>query len=959
MIDPLPHQITAVYEYMLPRQPLRFLLADDPGSDKTIMAGLYIKELIIRGDLQRCLVVCPGNLAEQWQDELWQRFQLPFELLTNDRIESARTGNAFAEMPLVIARLDKLARNDGLQEKLEQVDWDLVVVDEAHKMSASFFSGEIKYTKRHHLGQLLAKTTRNFLLMTATPHNGKEEDFQLFMSLLDADRFEGRFREGVYSTDVSDLMRRMVKEKLLKFDAKHLFPERRAYTLAYRLSNLEARLYRAVTEYVQEEFNRADALQSGGRKGSVGFALTILQRRLASSPEAIYQSLKRRRERLEKRLREMELISRGIGAEIGAQVAGYADWSEDEIDDLQDLPAEEFEKLEEAVMDRATDALTVDELRSEIETLQRLERLAREVRHSGVDRKWEELSRLLQDDEAMFDEQGHRRKLVIFTEHKDTLTHLADRIHTLLGRPEAVVIIHGGIRRDERRLVQEQFTQDRDVVVLVATDAAGEGINLQRAHLMINYDLPWNPNRLEQRFGRIHRIGQTEVCHLWNLLAEETREGDVYLTLLRKLERERETLGGAVFDVLGQAIAGAELRRLMIEAIRYGDQPEVRARLTQKVEGALDQEQLKTLIDEQALAHEMMGASQVYAIRQTMERLEAQRLQPHFVSSFFKAAFQHLGGTLREREPGRYQIRHVPAIIRQRGRLLGHGDHVLRSYERICFEKEHRQVPGKLTADFVCPGHPLLDATIDLILERYRGLMKQGAVLVDDSDPGEQMRALFYLEHSIQDAHTNPDGRRRIASRRLQFVEMPVESGDAASATPEARNAGPAPYLDYRPIAADEATLVAPLVEEMRATQDLERQALGYAVANIVPQHIAEVRQRREPLIDKTRAAVKERLTKEIMYWNNRALQSKLREEAGKSNVKLNSALARRRAEGLRKRMAELEEDRQLAASPPAAIGGALVIPAGLLARLRGDRESEPALFAREPSAWNCPPWPR
>ena len=242
VVDPLPHQITAVYEAMLPRQPLRFLLADDPGAGKTIMAGLLIKELIARGDLQRCLIVCPGSLAEQWQDELYRRFHLPFEILTNDKLEAARTGNWFLETNLVIARLDKLSRNEDVQQKLQAPDcrWDLVVCDEAHKMSATFFGGEIKYTKRYRLGQLLSTLTRHFLLMTATPHNGKEEDFQLFMALLDGDRFEGRFRDGVHVADVSDLMRRMVKENLLKFDGTPLFPERIAYTVPYKLSDAEA-----------------------------------------------------------------------------------------------------------------------------------------------------------------------------------------------------------------------------------------------------------------------------------------------------------------------------------------------------------------------------------------------------------------------------------------------------------------------------------------------------------------------------------------------------------------------------------------------------------------------------------------------------------------------------------------------------------------------------------------------
>ncbi len=953
LIEPLPHQITAVYEHMLSRQPLRFLLADDPGSGKTIMAGLFIKELLIRGDLRRCLVVCPGSLAEQWQDELYRRFHLPFEILTNDRIEAARTGNVFQEMPLLIARLDKLARNDGLQAKLLLTDWDLVVCDEAHKMSASYFGGEVSYTKRYRLGQGLGGIARHFLLMTATPHNGKEEDFELFMALLDADRFEGRHRDGVHTSDASDLMRRLPKEQLLKFDGRPLFPERLAYTVPYQLSSLEARLYHDVTEYVRQEFNRADALESEGRKGTIGFALTILQRRLASSPEAIYQSLKRRRERLERRLAETELLSRG--AAVALPVAEAI--SPDDLADLEDAPAEEVEQVEEELVDQATAARTVAELRVEIGMLQRLEGLALEVRRSGTDRKWEELSRLLQNQAEMFDASGSRRKLVIFTEHRDTLRYLADRIRTVLGRPEAVVLIHGGLGREERTKAQESFTQDKEVQVLVATDAAGEGINLQRAHLMINYDLPWNPNRLEQRFGRIHRIGQTEVCHLWNLVAQETREGDVYLTVLRKLEREREALGGAVFDVLGRALDGAELRKLMIEAIRYGDRPEVRARLSQVVEGALDRDRLRDLLADRALAHDVMDASAVEHIRLDMERLEARKLQPHFIAGFFKAAFAHLGGALRERETGRYEISHVPAVIRQRDRVIGTSEPVLTRYERICFEKTLIAVPGKPLAAFLCPGHPLLDATIDLMLERYRDLMKQGAILVHENDPGEDLRALFYLEHSIQDARPGDSGSRRVVSRRLQFVELPLASspparlpwvGDGGGA----RDAGPAPYLDYRPLRDDEHALVAPVVEQALNDRDLEGQAIACAIQDLVPKHLGEVRRVREPLIAKTIAAVKDRLTKEIAYWDHRAEELKAQELAGRVNARINSGKARQRADELetrlRSRLAELEQEGQIAALPPAVIGVALVVPGGLLARLRGERRATPGLFARE-----------
>ncbi|HOD83606.1 MAG TPA: helicase-related protein [Phycisphaerae bacterium] len=965
VVDPLPHQITAVYESMLPRQPLRFLLADDPGAGKTIMAGLLIKELIARGDLQRCIVVCPGSLAEQWQDELYRRFHLPFDILTNDKLEAARTGNWFMETNLVIARLDKLSRNEDVQQKLLAPDcrWDLVVCDEAHKMSATVFGNEIKYTKRYRLGQLLSTVTRHFLLMTATPHNGKEEDFQLFLALLDGDRFEGRFRDGVHVTDASDLMRRMVKEGLLKFDGTPLFPERVAYTVPYKLSDAEAHLYKAVTDYVREEFNRAEALQNDKRAGTVGFALTILQRRLASSPEAIYQSLRRRRERLEARLRELEVLQRG------GQTAPVLDLTvppmdAEDVEDLEDAPDNEVQAVEEEVLDQATAARTIAELKAEIEGLKGLESLALTVRRSGMDTKWRELASLLGEifstaeppDSALPDgaevprqipkhKSSPHQKLVIFTEHRDTLNYLQRNVSTLLGRPEAVVVIHGGMGREERAKAQEAFKHDPDVQVLLATDAAGEGINLQRAHLMVNYDLPWNPNRLEQRFGRIHRIGQTEVCHLWNLVAEETREGDVYRKLLEKLEQARQALGGQVFDVLGKLqFEGRPLRELLIEAIRYGEREDVKMRLFTAVERAFDQRQLQELLEERALAHDAMDASRVRQIREDMERAEARRLQPHYIESFFIEAFTRLGGTLKQREPRRYEATHVPAPVRNRDRLIGIGEPVLPRYERIAFEKNLVAPQGQPLAAFVCPGHPLLDSVIDLTLERHRDLLKRGTVLVDERDPGMEPRMVFYLEHAIQDASLTRSGERRVISKRMLYVELGPDGST--------RHVQYAPYLDYRPLSAGEPALEAILARPECAwiSRELEQKVQGYAVASVVPEHLAEVRGRAQSLLAKTEAAVKDRLTKEITYWDHRAEQLKLQEQAGKSNAKLNSGEARKRADNLQarlhKRLEELKLEAQISPLPPVVLGGLLVVPAGLIAAMTGQPSAAPGVPA-------------
>ena len=773
---------------------------------------------------------------------------------------------------------------------------------------------------------------------TASGNNGKEADFQLFMALLDGDRFEGKFRDGVHVTDTSDLMRRLVKEQLLKFDGTPLFPERIATTASYKLSDAEADLYKQVTDYVREEFNRADALENGGQKGTVGFALTILQRRLASSPEAIFQSLRRRKERLQKRLREEQLNKRATGVRLNLN-DNLPTYDSDDLDELDDAPDAEIEAAEDKVVDQASAARTIAELQTEIEILQRLESLAMKVRQSNTDKKWDELSRLLQNNSEMFDAHGHRRKLVIFTEHRDTLSYLTERIRGLLGKPEAVVNIHGGMGREERKNAQEGFTHDKEVEILVATDAAGEGINLQRAHLMVNYDLPWNPNRLEQRFGRIHRIGQTEVCHLWNLVAKETREGDVYLCLLKKLEEERAALGGQVFDVLGQVTyEDRPLRELLLKAIRYGDSPEVRARLTAVVDKALDRDHLRELIECRALAGDTMDVSRVRQIREEMERADARRLQPHYIAAFFLEAFRLLGGTIHERESKRYEIKHVPPQIRNRDRRIGRGQPILTNYERIAFDKNLLNVPGKPMAAFVCPGHPLLDSTIDITIEKYRDLMKRGAALVDDNDFSEELRILVFLEHSIQDARTDRHGNRLLVSKRLQFVEIDQHG--------KTKTAGYAPYLDYRPLTDGESVAFSAFTLPAWIRADLESRTLEHATIHIVPGHIEEVRKRKEELVDKTLVAVKDRLTTEINHWDHRANQLKEQELAGHVNARLNSGMARKRADDLtgrlQKRLADLTQERLVSPMPPVVKGAALIVPIGLLRKLGGSPPATP-----------------
>ncbi len=924
-VDPLPHQISAVYGEMLGRQPLRFLLADDPGAGKTIMAGLLIKELMLRGDVERCMIVAPGSLTEQWQDELDDKFGLPFDILSRDMIEASRTGNPFNERNLLIVRLDQLSRNLELQERFRAAgEFDLVIVDEAHKMAAHYFGAEVQFTKRYQLGQALSGFARHFLLMTATPHNGNEEDFQLFLALIDGDRFEGRYRSGVHVSDPSDIMRRLVKEDLVTFEGKPLFPERIAQTLEYELSPLEAELYAAVTDYVREEMNRVErfAEQDGQRRVNVGFALMALQRRLASSPEAILRSIVRRKERLQARLKEEQLLQRGRGGRM--QVDKDTRWlSADELEDLDDLPQDEADEVEERVLDNATSARTIEELQTEIQTLDVLEALAVNLRRSGEDSKWVQLQAIL-DDPAMFYATGARRKLIVFTESRDTLNYLVDRISNRIGRREAVVAIHGGVTREERRNIVHAFMNDPEVVVLVANDAAGEGVNLQRAHLMVNYDLPWNPNRLEQRFGRIHRIGQKEVCRLWNLIARNTREGEVYLRLLRKLEVERESLGGKVFDVLGELFADRPLRDVLKDAVLYGDDPATKARLEVEVDGAVDRRHLEDLLARRSLVHDTLGASEIDAIREAMQRAEAQRLQPHYIQAFFLDAFPRLGGAVRKRETGRFEISRVPAPVRLRDRQLGRGAAVAQRYERVCFDKGFAAAPTR--AEFVCPGHPLLDATLDLVYERHHDLLKQGAVLVDEDDPGTEPRLLFYVEHAVQDGRRTRDGSFQVISQRLMFLEVGADG--------VFRRTGPAPYLDYRPITESERVWLKAHLHAPWTEQDWEHRVLGHAIAEIAPAHQREVAERRRVALDKMANEVRARLQREINHWDARAHELRVQEAAGKQ-TRLSAANATARAERLAERMqarlADIEKQKHLMSAPPVIRGGALVIPAGLV----------------------------
>lgn len=922
-IELLPHQITAVYEEMLPRQPLRFLLADAPGAGKTIMAGLLIKELIARGDVERCLIVCPGNLVEQWKGEMARRFQLQFRPLTEEELEASHAGEWLA-----IARLDQLARNKNMKARLKDLGppWDLIVCDEAHKMSATVFSKKVDSTKkRYQLGKLLSTLTRHFLLMTATPHNGKQEDFQEFMAFLDEDRFGlelGRLEDSEMRRMAQDLTRHIVKEDLVTFDGKPLFPEREAETVSFSLSEAEASLYQKVTDYVCGEFNRADNLGKAKQR-TVGFALTILQRRLASSPKAIWCSLKNRRERLEQRLEWLQELKKKQGDPTPGDISGGKEWGQQSINEQEEVLAENVSEKEDEdlyeVLYGATTARTIEELGAEVEDLKDLEKGARDIVKGGDDAKWDALKTLLEKEKFVTDENAPpKQKLIIFTEHRDTLDHLEERMKKEFGKG-AIAVIHGGMNDGERAKKQKAFWNDPKVWVLLATDAAGEGINLHCANWMVNYDLPWNPNRLEQRFGRIHRIGQTEVCRLRNLVASETREGAVYTRLLEKLKQIRKDLGVDVFDVLGER----QLREWMVKATRHGV-----GRLDTDIDDTLDH--ARKLLEEKSLVRDEMGPADIQKIRKSMEQAGAGRLQPHYIESFFFEAFRKLDKfqgksvqkTISRLEQHRYKITRVPTAIRNELPATTR-------YDKTPFDVTFAAEDAKSASeDFVCPKHPLLDAVVEAMIRvgEKQDMLKQGAILVDARDVGTNPRVLFCLEHAVHNASRTASGEKHILSKRLFYVEL-GESG--------ARPVQDAPYLDYRPLKEGEPTVASILQCPECAWVDrgLESRATEYVVNNAGRGHLESVKKSGKSWIDKERTAVKERLESAISRLEENLEWGIIEDGNRPGDVQKNIDELRSR---LDKCLEELDRRASIGSRLPMVLGRALIIPQGLLDAMAG-----------------------
>ncbi len=731
-VDPLPHQIEAVYHYILRNPRLRFLLADDPGAGKTIMTGLLLKELKYRGLVQRTLICVPGHLKDQWLREMKERFSETFTVIDRSMMNATWGRNVWQEQTQVITSID-FGKQEDVAATLAETQWDFVVVDEAHKMAAYRYGDKTTKTERYKFGELLSRITRFLLFLTATPHRGDPENFRLFLDLLEPGYFASveLLSESIRNKD-NPLFLRRLKEDLKGFDGLPLFPPRHVVTKPHRLNDDEKRLYNAVTEYVEKSYNKALAAE----KRNVAFALLILQRRMASSVRAIRRSLERRRERLSELLR------------LGKWLAERGTIDEDALEDAPEL---ERQAHEEELVERLTAAETREELQQEIDQLSGLIKLAKDAERHELETKLTELRKVMESEQL----QRAGEKLLIFTESRETLDYLAEKLQ---GWGYSVVVLHGGMNLDARIRSEHEFRERAQV--MVSTEAGGEGINLQFCALMVNYDIPWNPNRLEQRMGRIHRYGQTREVHIYNLVAADTREGKVMEALFKKLEQIREHLGSdRVFDVIGEVLPGRSLKDLIVEAVTH------RRSLDEIVS------EIQRIPDEEALRRTREAVLEGLATRHVdLQRVlgetrlaKENRLVPEYIERFFTRACTFLTVPLEQRKDGLWRIGNVPYIIREiSASLKNNFGVVFREYGKLAFDKNAAR---KQQAVFVAPGHPLLEAVIERLFHESAPDLQKGAVFADPDARFDGL--LWFVEGEIR------DGGNSIAGKRLFTIFQP------------------------------------------------------------------------------------------------------------------------------------------------------------------------------------------
>ena len=760
-IQPLPHQLEAVYDCFLREPRLRFLLADDPGAGKTIMAGLYMKELILRRAGDRILVVSPANLRPQWIRELSDRFQLDFVQLGASHFDASLTENPWDQYDRVVVSRDFL-RTDRAIEAFGSAgkDWDLAVIDEAHGFTIAVDAKGLisRKSERYKAAEAVARRSHRLILMTATPHSGRDYSLWGLLRLLDLDAWGDRCPRRVEVP--GQLFRKVSKEIMRDMAGNKLFKDRHPRRVEYEITDREKDLYDQVTDFVAEKLRQIRGEQS---RTTAGFALTTMQRRVASSTRAIRRTLERRLDRIEKALADPAAYLRNRKAFQESVVA--------DTDDFEDLDEEARWKAEEEALEQWLPD-TVAELEAERDALQPLLALAQEVEDSRTERK---LTELLEVVSSQGLKEDRRRQLLIFTEHKDTLDYLVEN----LSKDFEVAQIHGQMKLPER-IEQERYFRET-AQIMVATEAAGEGINLQFCHLMVNYDIPWNPNRLEQRMGRIHRIGQTDDVYIFNLVATNTREGYVLNVLLHKMENMGHALGDKVFDVVGQAL-GANLRELL-EAVIAEELTKEQAAATfggAEVDPATKARAEELL--ESALARDHLDWE---SERDRAARAEERRLPPSYFERFFADVLTYAGGKVTRRlDPGTWRVDRTPSVLVARSRTASGLRQIAPEYKRLTFDKSVATRPrlaeaeASLSAAELCgPGHPLFDALVGYIIERTAAEVAKGAVFFDPD--ADEPTVLRFVTGDVADGNGGIV-RRTLAAVRAR-PDGDIEPAPAAS----------------------------------------------------------------------------------------------------------------------------------------------------------------------------------
>jgi len=724
-VDPLPHQLEAVYDYFMALPRIRFLLADDPGAGKTIMAGLLLKELKVRGLVKRTLIITPANLSFQWQREMQDKFRERFEVIRGDVLRANYGQNPWQERNQVVTSVSWVSRIEDAKESLMRSHWDLIIVDEAHKMAA--YSHD-KKTLAYQLGEELSRRCDHYLLMTATPHKGDPNNFCLFLELLDRDIYgDVKSLEEAMRRNHAPFYLRRTKEALVTFpdpetgEVHKLFTEREVRTASFDLDGDEYDFYDALTRYVEDQSIKASE-DSSIRGRALSFTMAMLQRRFASSIYAVRRSLERMRDKRKKILADPEGYRR-------EQIARRLP------DDFDELPDDERFAIEAALEEVVAD-VDPEALKVEIQQLGRLIDQARALEGREIESKLVKLRQVLTDND-IFD--NPRMKLLVFTEHKDTLDYLAGdgRDDRPLGKLRewglTVTQIHGGMKIGDRDTPGTRIYAERefreDAQVLVATEAAGEGINLQFCWFMVNYDLPWNPVRLEQRMGRIHRYGQEHDCLIFNFAAMNTREGRVLAKLLSRLKEIRTELGtDKVFDVVGEVFPSNLLEKLFREMyIQRVDVPNIEARIVKDVNPERFRKITSSTLE--GLARRELN---LQALVGKSAEAKERRLVPEVIEDFFMAAGPIAGVHARPLRGAKhvYRVGKLPRNLVPLGeRLEDQFGRLGRQYQKVVFDKE--LLTDDPTLEWVTPGHPLFEVVREDASERVREDLQRGAVFFD------------------------------------------------------------------------------------------------------------------------------------------------------------------------------------------------------------------------------------